>query len=278
MRTQICCKLDLFNASRVRGIAYQSGQLNVNTLEEHSLDKWLRRLSHLSQFGLFLFTVGALYFTVLPLYQKALLDEAIARKEVELKQANEDLEKSYVGLRVSVIREYILFSGFDCSGMWDSDETGSNSSNGGSTVAGRIFGVNVHTCLEKMLKTKEVASNLRHTDYEFLVNQIQLLSGRLSVKLQKAMVEHDSIPERARVDPESIPPLTGIAAKYLDLEEKFYEDLNRARISGPKLEPKVSFDKERFKYAIAAEQNRVATEYGSAIRNELSSLKQLKWP
>ena len=49
-------------------------------------DKWLPRLSHFSQFGLFIFTVGTIYFTVIPLYQKALLEEAIAKKEIELRK------------------------------------------------------------------------------------------------------------------------------------------------------------------------------------------------
>ena len=51
------------------------------------------RLSHLSQFGLFLFTVGTIYFTVIPLCQKALLEEAIAKKEMELKETTAALVK-----------------------------------------------------------------------------------------------------------------------------------------------------------------------------------------
>lgn len=64
-------------------------------------DTWLDRLSHLSQFGLFLFTVGNIYFTVIPLYQKALLDEAIAKKEIDLIEATKAVTLKEAALSVA---------------------------------------------------------------------------------------------------------------------------------------------------------------------------------
>ncbi|MDO8776376.1 MAG: hypothetical protein Q7K57_48225, partial [Burkholderiaceae bacterium] len=113
-------------------------------------DIWLPRLSHLSQFGLFLFTVATIYFTVIPLYQKALLDEAIAKKEIDLRDATaavvlkegalklaqaelakntlalseaklalEQAElKTYVQKRGYDLNALVTFSGADCTGLF----------------------------------------------------------------------------------------------------------------------------------------------------------------
>jgi hypothetical protein len=83
----------------------------------HWLDIWLPRISHFSQFGLFVITLGSLYFVVLPLYQKAVLDEAIAKKEVELRQVSAALEESYRRVRESAVKDFVLGTGLDCSGL-----------------------------------------------------------------------------------------------------------------------------------------------------------------
>jgi hypothetical protein len=92
-------------------------QRGDSPVKESRFDIWLQRASHLSQFGLFLFTVGTIYFTVIPLYQKALLEEVIAKKEVELKAVNESLDKAYVKLRTAIVGQYVFFAGADCSGL-----------------------------------------------------------------------------------------------------------------------------------------------------------------
>ncbi|MEP6935807.1 MAG: hypothetical protein ABI988_18025 [Nitrospirota bacterium] len=73
-------------------------------------DIWLQRLSHISQFGLFIFTVWAIYFTVIPLYQKAFLEEAIAKKEVELKEANAALEGAYVRFKAMILNDFVFMA------------------------------------------------------------------------------------------------------------------------------------------------------------------------
>ena len=83
----------------------------------NQFDVWLQRLSHLSQFGIFVFTVWAIFFTVVPLYQKALLDEAIAKKEVELKEANTALERAYGRIKFTVVKDFVFMAGARCSDL-----------------------------------------------------------------------------------------------------------------------------------------------------------------
>src|SRR6185437_1868693 len=90
---------------------------NADGSKRDWMEVWLPRLSHIAQFGLFLFTLGSLYFTVLPLYQKALLDESIAKKEIELKTATVSLEQKYSKIRAFAIKEYVIAAGAKCSGL-----------------------------------------------------------------------------------------------------------------------------------------------------------------
>jgi len=49
------------------------------------IDVALQRLSHASQLGLLLLAIFGYFYTVLPIYQKSLLDEEIAKKTLELR-------------------------------------------------------------------------------------------------------------------------------------------------------------------------------------------------
>jgi len=54
-------------------------------------DIWLKRLSHVSQVLLVFLAIFGYFYTVKPVYEKALLDEQIAEKTLELKTMNSDL-------------------------------------------------------------------------------------------------------------------------------------------------------------------------------------------
>ena len=68
------------------------------------IDVWLQRVSHIVQLGLFLLTLATIYFTVIPLYQKALLDEQIAEKELRLAKLEKSLDAAYRKIRASAVR------------------------------------------------------------------------------------------------------------------------------------------------------------------------------
>jgi hypothetical protein len=65
------------------------------------IDQWFNRASQLSQVLLLLLGVFGYFYTVLPLYQKALLDEEIAQKTLELKE----MQKRSVALAEQIDRQ-----------------------------------------------------------------------------------------------------------------------------------------------------------------------------
>lgn len=250
-------------------------------VQKPTLDVWLLRLSHIAQFGLFLITVGALYFTVLPLYQKAVLEETIARREVELKQANKEIEKAYVGVRKFVIREFVFFAGAECSGLFGEDDPPLKLGERrlrGKGLHERGFEIDVRKCLDAEIAKRNLAKELRDKDYKFFTDKVGELSRRLAENRKQALVERDRVPERARTNPDSIPPATGLRAEAIELSARFYSDLNRARVSGPELRPRESFEEQRRKLAIVVEQERFGLRYSEQIRKEIAALNDLKWP
>lgn len=82
-----------------------------------TIDAWLVRLGYLSQIGLLALGAFGLFYTVIPLYQKAVIDEQIAQKTLQLQRTTESLKKTYGELR-DYIAWSALFGSFPgCMGM-----------------------------------------------------------------------------------------------------------------------------------------------------------------
>jgi len=247
--------------------------------ERPSLDKWLLRASHASQFGLFLFTIGTLYFTVLPLYQKALLEEAIAKKEVELKRVTAEMEKIYSRTRDYTIREYVFAAGGACSGLMRSVEWYIKSDRERSNRRDdRIFAIDVPACLKAMLDRQKSISDLRSEDRVLLAQRITETANRLREKREAALKEHASFPSRAKENPNLLPPTPDVRGEVIALQEDLYQALNKARIAGSELKPSESFAEQRSKLALELGLESIADRYAEAIRTEVLTLRDIKWP
>lgn len=62
------------------------------------IDIFLSRVSHISQFVLVAFAIFGYFYTVRPIYQKELLSEDIAKKEIELSSLRQKLHESEIHL------------------------------------------------------------------------------------------------------------------------------------------------------------------------------------
>lgn len=82
-----------------------------------AFDVWLQRLSHVAQFGLFVITLFTIYYTVIPLYQTAALQEGIARKEIELNTLDLKVREAHSKIRGYVVGEIVASMTFNCSGL-----------------------------------------------------------------------------------------------------------------------------------------------------------------
>ena len=85
--------------------------MNTNT----KFHLWLIRISYIAQVGLFFLTTFTIFYTVIPIYQNANLQESIAKKEVEYKQLKEKEINLYSKLRKEYSRKYVIDPISKCS-------------------------------------------------------------------------------------------------------------------------------------------------------------------
>lgn len=85
-----------------------------HTTSRSAFDTWLQRASHLAQIALVAITGFTIYYTVIPLYGKALVDEQIAQREIELQRVSDSLDKLYVNARRYAVATVVQRLTFEC--------------------------------------------------------------------------------------------------------------------------------------------------------------------
>ena len=234
--------------------------------ESHWLDVWLPRISHFSQFGLFAATIGGFYFTVLPLYQKAVLEEAIARKEVELAASEKSLEQSYVRLRGFSIKEFVFSTGAECSSLMIPpralralDEKAPP----GTSEAEEILSINAGACIKEKFQKSKPLKELRSADLQTLASHIERIAADLTAKREAARKEFQSIPQRAKANPSILKPLGPFSERMLAFLSKS--------------QAPAWIEASRFSLAVKETQSAVAREYDSYVRSQVVTLRSINW-
>jgi len=234
--------------------------------EDHWLDVWLPRISHFSQFGLFAVTIGGFYFTVLPLYQKAVLEEAIARKEVELAASEKSLEQSYVRLRGFSIKEFVVSTGAECSSLMIPpralralDEKAPP----GPSEAEEILSINAGACLREKFQNSKTLKELRPADLQTLATHIELIAADLTAKREAARKEFESIPQKAKANPSILRPLGAFSERMLAFMSKS--------------QPPAWIEASRFSLAVKETQSAAVREYDSYVRSQVATLRSINW-
>lgn len=226
------------------------------------LDVWLVRASHVAQFGLFLITAGTIYFTVIPLYQKALLDEQIARREIELNRIQDELDVAYKKIRASSVGTYIFRVGAECSGLLlPVDQTGEESG-GRIDFAKRVLSISPEECLRREMEMAAL-KELRPGDMSFFQVEVSRVGTKLEAFRKEALDEYSGAEERAKNRPLDMPrgPAARAMAEHLLTGQS--EDLRRNVLA------QIAVDEER---------SAIGSAYGEKFREEVSNLRNINWP
>ena len=195
--------------------AFHSCMLALWRRTGNRLDIYLQRFSYVSQIVLCLLTAWALFYTVIPLYQKALLDEAIAkkevelkeataataRKEVELKEASAALEKAYRRIKFSVVKDFVFMTGAKCTNLlWrPQPPLGPLGKPPPSTPPPftELFELDVPGCITREAEKYLPLEELRPEDRKLFDNNISALNQELPIIRERVKAEYDEVPKRA---------------------------------------------------------------------------------
>lgn len=83
------------------------------------LDQNLSRGSHIAQIVLVCVAVFGYFFTVRPVYQKELLAEDVALKQMELQSLREQIKAARKEIVVRTARQFTFVAGAECTGLLD---------------------------------------------------------------------------------------------------------------------------------------------------------------
>jgi len=244
---------------------------------ENSFDLWLVRLSYLSQFGLFALTIAALYFTVIPLYKTAALEERIAKHEAELRDAEEHLaaakktlaevkERSYVRERAELVNGFIRRAGPSCSGLLRPLEPLLKL--GEKRVEKPMLDIDVGECLLAELKEVKPDEKLRPADSRVLLARIEALSQNLEKERWAAKKKIEAVPISAAAD------------KSTWAEKGYYQkEFEEFALKAKQVFPNANWDRIELENAIHQTQRAIANTFEEKVRVEVLNLRSsIVWP
>lgn len=155
-------------------------------------DIWLVRGSHFAQIGLLCITVFTIFYTVIPLYQNAALQESVAKKEKELKELQNSIDALYVKHRNELLSNFIRTGVYDCSPLTNiimkpSDDLYSNKKSFEEEMKEyrAIFDKDLNVCLKDMLHTNKYVRELRENDKVLLAQSINSLQPKIDAEKNK---------------------------------------------------------------------------------------------
>lgn len=225
------------------------------------IDVWLQRASHIAQAALFLLTLAALHFTVVPLYEKALLDEQIARKELRLAELEEQINRAYEKTRAREVQLYLSGASAECSGVMADPET--YHSHEGSWSAW-ILTVDPRECLARWMSDRDRLSDLRSEDRMLLERELEKVGVTLEAERQDAQKRYDVAETEAL---QNVDGLTAHVGKPGTVGELLFRGTS----------PDVQRDLRK-KLAVTFAREKAASAYVDRVREEIRGLNELRWP
>jgi len=137
---------------------------------KNRFDLWLERLSYISQSGLFFLTIFTIYYTVIPVFQNASLQESISQKEIELKKLRDESDVLYKSLKIEYLNKFQLSLIFNCNPMtaemMKQPDTASNKKNFKQemSIIRQLFDTDIYACMIKQADSNISLSKMRVED------------------------------------------------------------------------------------------------------------------
>ncbi|CAN7423008.1 hypothetical protein LJR034_002584 [Caballeronia sp. LjRoot34] len=88
-------------------------------MKVENLEKIVSLGGNVAQIILAAATIGAFFFTVIPLYQKAAVDEQVAKQQVKLEKLERQIRVGYERIRADAVRQYFFATGSKCTALLD---------------------------------------------------------------------------------------------------------------------------------------------------------------
>lgn len=189
--------------------------------QKKTFDLWLERFSYLSQTGLFFLTVFTLYYTVIPVFQNASLQESIAQKESELKGMKKEAELLYLSLKNEYINKFRQALTFDCNPgtkavMLPSLPPGEGRDEKEYLDTLSYIDFDVMQCVMLSLKSNSYVKKLKVEDVEELSKKINGIKKRIEdtqIKYKNIVRNKKEMAVKGKAGSKFVPEIEDVAIK-----------------------------------------------------------------
>lgn len=221
--------------------------------QNNKIDFWLQRIGYLSQIGTLIVMVITIFYTVMPLYRTASLEESISKKEIELKLLTNKIKKYETKERSLVLAGYVSRVSYDCTSLSKPSSLSSFSINSSPEKHKlTILSENIEDCLKKQEYVDNVINNLSSEDKLTFKINLDLLVDKIGNLRKEKIAEYYNVENKLKNneisvvdnnDPDYVILLDSLARQagasdesineakkhsYLDLlEAKFEEDIRQ---------------------------------------------------
>ncbi|MBO9903379.1 hypothetical protein J7435_15845, partial [Xanthomonas phaseoli pv. dieffenbachiae] len=182
-----------------------AGELTVSSSGASRFDLWLQRISLITQPMLLITTLITIKMTVIPLYEKAQLDENLARREIELKRATHSLSRIYAQARFYIAKQFSINAHYQCLTYkseieWIKTTLGENHMDPKKIRLEKLT-YDVGSCVKSLAETDEAIRELNSSDQKTLRESIEEFGRSAKLLQARSLQKWNSAPSLARADP-----------------------------------------------------------------------------
>ncbi|MDH1299531.1 hypothetical protein [Achromobacter sp. GD03932] len=172
---------------------------------DRRLDVWLLRFSHIAQVGLFAVTLCTIYFTVIPLYRSAALEESVARQQLELSRLTSQIDKAYLQLRAYALSEFVQAISVECDPLLKHLMSPVDDPDDKVTAEKSYFAMNVKDCLIASLSGSPALLELRPKDRAAVELAVHSAADSVSDEQQRVKSIYENFDDWAIRNPDKLP-------------------------------------------------------------------------
>lgn len=239
-------------------------------------DTWLSRGASVAQIVGVVLALAGLFYTVIPLYQKAAVDEQLARREAELKVVEAKLAEAKTELyrvkRDNYMSVATREAARECSdAVKDFTVPRAEGRRRPGDYRWHMY-VNVVDCVEQYLAKAEADKELSQVDMTIWRTWASSLAKRLEARRLNAVTALEELPAKAALDP-----------KLLEVKNPFLAQAERALkrqggASAPTPEIQKEWDERDFERKLRAAEDHLVSEHRSEVARQLhETLEPQAW-
>ena len=237
---------------------------------ESQIDIWLSRLSHFSQIGLLAVAAFGYVYTVIPVYQKSLLDEQIAQKELQLSSLQVKLNESYALNRADVVKTFVVGVYYRCNGVDKLPRYASDNFDKKLNIKqklGEVFEIDIKECfLDPFYKSKKIKESLRAEDIEKLTKEVVYIGENLDKSKLALRTMFNKFEASVALNPETL--------NQIKLDHSFEYRMLEIRKSNMSKE---DYESALFTAKVNQGLDDIRTKYSGEIHKELIKLTKIDW-